>query len=50
MLECFEFVQKKNIKEWLNEFFIPYVFPQIETILFWKLECGKYSREETINY
>ena len=27
------------------------VFPQIvsaETILFWKLECGNYSREETI--
>ena len=27
------------------------VFPRIvsaETILFWKLECGKYSREETI--
>ena len=29
------------------------VFPRIvsaETILFWKLECGKYSREETILY
>ena len=27
------------------------VFPRIvsaETILFWKLECGNYSREETI--
>ena len=27
------------------------VFPRIisaETILFWKLKCGKYSREETI--
>ena len=27
------------------------VFPQIvsaETILFWKLQCGKYSRVETI--
>ena len=31
---------------WLSK-----VFPQIvsaETILFWKLDCGKYSREETI--
>ena len=30
---------------------IPTVIPQIvstETSLFWKLECGKYSREETI--
>jgi len=29
----------------------PPVFPQIvfaETILFWKLECGNYTREETI--
>ena len=29
------------------------VFQQIvsvETILFWKLECGNYSREETINF
>ena len=29
------------------------VFPRIvsaETILFWKLECGNYSREETINF
>ena len=31
--------------------FMPTVFPRIvsaETILFWKLKCGKYSREETI--
>ena len=34
-----------------NPLFINTVFPRIvsaETILFWKLECGKYSREETI--
>ena len=34
-----------------TKFFLIYLFPRIvsaETILFWKLECGKYSREETI--
>ena len=34
-----------------NPLFINTVFPRIlsaETILFWKLECGNYSKEETI--
>ena len=34
----------------IHEFSLGTVFPRIvsaETILFWKLECGKYSREET---
>ena len=46
----------------INQIIYPYmvkksdrhtVFPRIvsaETILFWKLECGNYSREETINF
>ena len=36
------------VENWEN---LNTVFPRIvsaETILFWMLECGKYSREETI--
>ena len=46
---CIVILLKRNNRTQTNVMYT--VFPRIvstETILFWKLECGKYSREETI--
>ena len=47
-------IQKEFMKSsFLQQYKEATVFPRIvsaETILFWKLQCGKYSRVETIDF
>ena len=45
--------KRAEIQFSVEDLFLITVFPRIvsaETIIFWKLECGKYSREETIDF